>query len=398
MRKHRLAILLIVLLVPAGFMGCGPSRETTFLKKFAADSSEVLKEYHYSVAESASTGSLLEARKKKVKTLRELLKRYKSLPASDEAELLRSKILMECGQFQQAGEKIDALLKKESFLGDEVKSAQLLLLVYQKKDKQALELLTSLKDKLASGKELLSVYLYFALHGGNEAIQREYARKFLDDPLGLSELEPYKADVYRVLADLDMKGDKIGPARRMLENAKKTARREDKTALEARLKQMELLGKPVPDFTPDSWLTSSAPAAAGKVRAFVFWAPWDSHSRDMLPAMTSLYQRFKEKKFRMAGVTRLYGIYSDGSQKKERLARGEEINLLKDFIRGTEIPYPVALSAEGAVFEAFRVFALPTVVIVDASGKVRDIYVGTGRERMMEEKINRLLEEGHGKN
>jgi thiol-disulfide isomerase/thioredoxin len=55
---------------------------------------------------------------------------------------------------------------------------------------------------------------------------------------------------------------------------------------------------------------------------------------------------------------------------------GEDRAVVEQFLASNEIPFRVVLDEDGGVAQAYRVQALPTLMIIDHDGNVADVQVG----------------------
>ncbi|MDQ1349993.1 MAG: hypothetical protein QG657_294, partial [Acidobacteriota bacterium] len=75
----------------------------------------------------------------------------------------------------------------------------------------------------------------------------------------------------------------------------------------------------------------------------------------------------------------------------KKVSIDEERTLVKGFVDRIKITYPVAIANGKEAFEAYGVTGIPTMVLIDKNGKIREITVGAGDESQLEAKINDLL-------
>ncbi|MBI3739349.1 MAG: redoxin domain-containing protein, partial [Chloroflexi bacterium] len=62
-------------------------------------------------------------------------------------------------------------------------------------------------------------------------------------------------------------------------------------------------------------------------------------------------------------------------------------------IKELNVPYAVALDNDFKIWKAFRVFAWPSMYIIDKQGIIRFTHVGEGAYKESEETIVQLLKE-----
>lgn len=141
-----------------------------------------------------------------------------------------------------------------------------------------------------------------------------------------------------------------------------------------------LVGKPAPDFTlkdldgKDVKLASTA----GKVVVLDFWATWCKPCLQAMPDMQKLYQKLEKN-----GVVFL-GINTD---------RGSPKRQIKKIVDANNVTFPTLLDGTGTVRDKYGVTAIPTVVVIDKTGKVANVHLGTGpgKKRALTNEITRLL-------
>jgi thiol-disulfide isomerase/thioredoxin len=140
----------------------------------------------------------------------------------------------------------------------------------------------------------------------------------------------------------------------------------------------QLVDKPHP---PLSLLTlkGSKPfdvtALKGKVVLIDFWATWCGPCRMTLPGLASLHSRFAEKGLVVVGVT------------------DEQPADIERFLTTTPIPYAVALDPDAKTNTGFLVNALPTLIVIDRKGIIREVFIGADDAAKVEATILPLLAE-----
>ncbi len=71
----------------------------------------------------------------------------------------------------------------------------------------------------------------------------------------------------------------------------------------------------------------------------------------------------------------------------------KELEGVQRAIRELKIPYAVALDNDFKIWNSFKVWAWPSMFILDKQGRIRFTHVGEGAYRESEEMIRQLLKE-----
>lgn len=147
------------------------------------------------------------------------------------------------------------------------------------------------------------------------------------------------------------------------------------------LLRRQYVGLRAPEFdsleTAQGSLEPRLAALDGKVVVLEFWASWCGPCHLLSPVLESWHQRFSGQGVVVLGVA----------------AEPLPVVARSGFEMG--IGYPLFADTSGATTKAYRAMALPTVFVLDKSGRVRDLMVGYSSPALtrLEGLVKRLLEE-----
>lgn len=396
LKRMILPVLLTALLLSPACNLFKKNREN--VRRFAAEFEAIQARYVQEPDVSLLLPEQSSALKEKAGELNVLLKKYEVLLPSgdDEAELLKSKVLLEMSDYKEARQKIDALISGESSVAGDAQMLKVLLLVRAGAGGRALRLFRQIEASVPAGPFLYDAWLHFALYGDDESLEI-FGKKVLETQELPEKFQKYKSFVYRRLAAHARRQGNLEQAGAMLEKAVQSAPGEEMIALaQSESARLEFIGKPAVALEAETWLNSTRLSLAvlrGKPVVVVFWAPWCNLSHRLLPELQRVYEALEKKGLVVIGYTRLYGFFREGSPVAGPLNRQDELAAIKKYIEENRLTFPVAVSDEGYGFENYNVTALPTFVLIGKNGNVIDTVTGTGRFQTLEKEIKQLLEE-----
>lgn len=144
--------------------------------------------------------------------------------------------------------------------------------------------------------------------------------------------------------------------------------------------RMDLVGAPAPAFartTPLAGAPASLADLRGKVVLLDFWASWCGPCRMIAPRLSALRDKLGPQGLVVVGLT---------ADEPERAAVSAERFKMR---------YPVVVDGLGETSKSYGVTNLPTLVLIDKAGVVRDVFVGfdPGGEAKLEAAVRGLLAE-----
>jgi thiol-disulfide isomerase/thioredoxin len=144
--------------------------------------------------------------------------------------------------------------------------------------------------------------------------------------------------------------------------------------------QSKLLDRPAPAFatkTPDDKDIALADFK-GKVVMLDFWATWCGPCMQAIPAVQRLSEQFKDRPVAIVGVNR--DKAGDESKVKRTIER-------------KALTFHQAMDTPGTIAKAYKITAIPALILIDKEGVVRAVHVGygPGEEKVLAAEIEKLL-------
>jgi len=97
----------------------------------------------------------------------------------------------------------------------------------------------------------------------------------------------------------------------------------------------------------------------GKTLLIDFWATWCAPCRESIPHLVHLHKTYRGQGFEVVGLS---------------MDKGDP-KTVEQFVRSLDIPYPIAIAPD-EIASAYGVNGLPTTILIDKEGKIREKIVG----------------------
>lgn len=144
--------------------------------------------------------------------------------------------------------------------------------------------------------------------------------------------------------------------------------------------RMDLVGAPAPawvNVSPLAGAPSSLASLKGRVVVVDFWASWCGPCRMLAPKLSALKNRFGAQGLSVVGIT------TDDAEHAALFAERHHMT------------YPSVVDKDSDTNKAWGIVGLPTVVVVDKKGVVREVFVGydPSGDAKMDQVVKTLLAE-----
>ena len=232
---------------------------------------------------------------------------------------------------------------------------------------------------------------------------QNYARKLAMEIAPIARKEPEKAE------KLMKEGEEFLKAleEKTEEKATQTAIQSGLRTLSAYARTIEgakkllaLIGTDAAKLEVEAWVNGEPLTdedLKGKVVLLDFWAVWCGPCVATFPHLIEWDKKYDD--LVIIGVTNYYNYTWDAETKRikreKKVAPEVEQEMLVEFAKQHKLTHPFALQADRKLSEHYEVTGIPQAVVIDRTGKIRLIRVGSGEEnaREIEQMIEKLIEE-----
>lgn len=317
-----------------------------------------------------------------------LEKLEKNSPITPEFQLLRARVLMEAGNFEEAENQLNKIPAAAGSTGG-ARMERLRLHILSRKTTKALDLFRDLEKTMKDPDFYTSCLLYFSFYAPEPGLRKEYSERFLNlqsIPSELSEREPH----IRAYLNLSFKeNERIQPDQLQQDLSRQEIAllpRLDQLLIQSEQGRYSLTGQPIRFSINDNWLEFPALLRQNRLNAkliIVSWAHWLPESKDLLLK----FQREKPSGFTVIGMTKLYGFTNSDSGMSA--SPQEEVNYIHRLAGLPGSDLPLLISTEGNWLQESGISLLPAVVIANEGMIVESIEFGTSNGlRLLERIVN----------
>ena len=116
----------------------------------------------------------------------------------------------------------------------------------------------------------------------------------------------------------------------------------------------------------------------GKTLLIDFWATWCGPCRESIPHLVHLHKTYRGQGLEVVGLS---------------MDKGDP-KTVDHFVKSLDIPYAIAIAPE-EIARAYGVNGVPTIVLIDKEGKIREKIVGfnTAIAKKIESRVAELISE-----
>ena len=143
-----------------------------------------------------------------------------------------------------------------------------------------------------------------------------------------------------------------------------------------KLIKQTLLDRPAPAFTAsglDGTASFTLTDLRGRVVLIDFWATWCGPCTTQFPHLNQWHKQYASAGLQIVALS------------------DEEPDLVREYVAAEKLAYPIGLDPNERIRAAYLVPGIPTTVVIDKTGIVRYVAVGTSDPNEVEAVIVRLL-------
>lgn len=391
MYKKIFVLIFIVVFVIA--CGKGGEEET---KKFSEDYKVVAEKLKEKKDKITKRDEYAGFKAEKKTELENLLKRHAESPAVDDIEIIRSKILLELENLDEAEKKIDAVLANDPENIVDAKMTKVKILIEREKTNEAFTIFKEIEPQVTNLDDLFLGYYNFGLGHEDINVKEEYITKFLAAEKIPDSYKKSKNIMYFFLGEIAKEQGDFEKARKAYQDGiADTEEEREKNFLKLPMEQIDFIGKKAFPITVSQWINSEPlelNSLKDQVVVLSFWAPWCPSCRKLTPTLVDIYNENKDNGLIMIGYTRFYGKYKDDQEDKGKVDKEEELELIKGYVARKKMPYPIAISEEKTDMETYKIPGLPTLVMIDKKGNIAYTKIGGGSAQFLKDKVKSLVE------
>jgi thiol-disulfide isomerase/thioredoxin len=239
---------------------------------------------------------------------------------------------------------------------------------------------------------------------------RNYAAKVVTLISPIARTEPEKAEELMAKAEAFLTGLDEKTEEKATEVAIKTALASIgryKSTIEGAKKLLALIGTDAAKLDVEAWVNGKPLTdedLKGKVVLLDFWAVWCGPCIATFPHLIEWDKKYDD--LVIIGVTNYYNYTWDAEAKRakrvpvaedaEKVAPEVEQEMLMEFAKLHKLTHAFAVQTEAkSLSKHYGANAIPEAVVIDRTGKIRLIRVGSGEAnaKALEEMIEKLIEE-----